>query len=122
MTGRHPTFRAAANAARAIARWRVEQRLTANQADVVIQVFAAAAISAADLSRQVGITTASMSRLLAGLEDEGWIVRAADPADARRSIVQASKRLAVAIESLLAELLAAPADEQPIWASVEDGL
>jgi DNA-binding MarR family transcriptional regulator len=122
MTGRHPTFRAAATAARAIARWRVEHRLTANQADVLIQTFAAAAISAADLSRHVGITTASMSRLLAGLEAEGWIVRTADPADARRNFVQPSKRLAVAIESLLAELLAAGDVAAAEWATLDDAL
>ena len=111
MTGHHPRFRQAARAARAVARWRVEHGLTANQADVLIHCFAAAAISAAELSRQVGITTASMSRLLANLERDGWVVRAPDPLDARRSFVQASKRLAVAMEGLLQELEAGDADD-----------
>jgi DNA-binding MarR family transcriptional regulator len=89
---------------RAIAQWRVSQGLTANQADALLQTYDAGALSAADLSRRIGITTASMSRLLAGLERDGWIVRAPDPYDARRSFVQAGKRLALAIERLAATL------------------
>lgn len=94
----------AARIARAIARWRVGHGLTANQADALVQTFDAAALSAADLSRRIGITTASMSRLLAGLERDGWIERAQDPTDARRTFVQASKRLAVAMDQLSTEL------------------
>lgn len=114
MTGRRPEFREAARVARAIATWRTRHSLTANQADALIQAFAAASISAADLSRLVGITTASMSRLLARLEQDGWIERAPDPQDARRSFVQASKRLAVAMETLL-EDLALTRDELPAY-------
>jgi DNA-binding MarR family transcriptional regulator len=88
----------AARIGRAIAQWRVSQGLTANQADALLQTYDAGALSAADLSRRIGITTASMSRLLAG--KDGWVVRAPDPYDARRSFVQAGKRLAVAIERL----------------------
>lgn len=97
----------AARIARAVARWRVGHGLTANQAEALLQAFDAGALSAAELSRRIGITTASMSRLLAGLERDGWIERAPDPDDARRSFVQAAKRLAVAIEGLVHELAAA---------------
>lgn len=100
----HPAIVEAARIGRVIARWRVLHGLTANQADALLQAFDAASLSGADLSRRVGITTASMSRLLAGLEAHGWIVRVPDPGDARRTFVQASKRLAVAIESLQREL------------------
>lgn len=106
MTGTPPRLEHAARIARVIAQWRVEHGFTANQAEALLQTYDAAALSAAELSRRVGITTASMSRLLAGLERGGWIVRAPDPDDARRSFVQPSKRLALAVETL-AGLLAA---------------
>lgn len=104
MTARSTELAAAARVGRAIARWRIQHGLTANQADALVQAWDAAALTAADLSRRVGITTASMSRMLAGLEHDGWIERLPDPHDARRSIVQASKRLARAMEGLAREL------------------
>lgn len=104
MTPPDPTLAHAANVGRAIARWRVGHGLTANQAEALLQTYDAGALSAAELSRRIGITTASMSRLLAGLERDGWIVRAPDPYDGRRNFVQAGKRLAVAIEGLLLAL------------------
>lgn len=100
-----PPLSDAARLARLIARWRVAHGLTANQAEALLQTYDAGALSAAELSRRIGITTASMSRLLAGLEGNGWIVRVPDPDDARRSFVQAGKRLAVAIEGLASELV-----------------
>lgn len=99
-----PALGDAARLVRIIARWRVDHGLTANQAEALLQTYDAGALSAAELSRRIGITTASMSRLLAGLERDGWIVRAPDPDDARRSFVQAGKRLAVEIEALGAAL------------------
>lgn len=104
MSAPAPLVVEAARVARAIARWRVGHGLTANQADALLQVFDAGALSAADLSRRVGITTASMSRLLAGLERAAWIERTPDPYDARRSFVQSGKRLAVAMEQLAGTL------------------
>jgi DNA-binding MarR family transcriptional regulator len=101
MTAPIPNLAHAARIGRAIAQWRVSQGLTANQADALLQTWDAGALSAADLSRRIGITTASMSRLLAGLERDEWIVRAPDPYDARRSYVQAGRRLSIAIERLL---------------------
>ncbi|MBC7461883.1 MAG: MarR family transcriptional regulator [Thermoleophilia bacterium] len=74
--------------------WRVERGITAHQAEVLVHVLDAGAPSAADLSRRVGISTASMSRLLEQVEAAGWIVRVPDPRDARRVLVQPSKRLA----------------------------
>ena len=74
--------------------WRVEQGITAHQAEVLVHVLDAGATSAADLSRRVGISTASMSRLLEQVEAAEWIVRVPDPRDARRVLVQPSKRLA----------------------------
>lgn len=94
----------AAGMVRAVARWRMGERLTANQAEALLQTWDAGSISAADLSRGIGITTASMSRLLAVLEVDGWVVRAPDPRDARRAFVQPSKQLALAVERLRREL------------------
>jgi len=79
---------------RSVATWRVGQGLTAHQAEVLIHVLDAGATSAADLSRRVGISTASMSRLLEQVELNDWIVRVPDPRDARRVLVQPAKKLA----------------------------
>jgi hypothetical protein len=79
---------------RDFATWRVELGITAHQGEVLVHVLDAGATSAADLSRRVGISTASMSRLLEQVEVAGWIVRVPDPRDARRVLVQPSKRLA----------------------------
>ena len=79
---------------RSVAAWRVGQGLTAHQAEVLIHVLDAGATSAADLRRRVGISTASMSRLLEQVELNDWVVRVPDPRDARRVLVQPSKKLA----------------------------
>jgi len=93
MSGHNRELRAAASLSRRIATWRIAHQLTANQADVLVQVLDAGAVSAAELSRLIGITTASMSRMLPSLEEAGWIVRELDQADGRRMVVQPSKRL-----------------------------
>ncbi|MCW2949428.1 MAG: transcriptional regulator, MarR family [Thermoleophilia bacterium] len=78
---------------RELTAWRVELGLTAHQAEVLVHVLDAGATSAAELSRNVGISTASMSRLLEQIEAAGWVIRVPDPRDARRVLVQPSKRL-----------------------------
>lgn len=75
-------------------------RLTAHQAEVLIQVHAAGAITAAQVCRIIGITTASMTRIIAHLEQGGWLLRVRDDADARRLILQPTKQMARAIEDL----------------------
>jgi DNA-binding MarR family transcriptional regulator len=79
---------------RDFASWRVGLGITAHQGEVLVHVLDAGATSAADLSRRVGISTASMSRLLEQVEAAGWILRVPDPRDARRVLVQPSKQLA----------------------------
>ena len=84
-----------------ISAWRAAAHLTAHQAEVVIHVLDSGAISAAELSRRVGISTASMSRLLEQVEKAGWVVRFPDPRDARSAVVQPSKQLAAALSELV---------------------
>jgi DNA-binding MarR family transcriptional regulator len=91
---------AAATVARVVAAWRAPLGLSANQAEVLLQVYDGGAVSAAHLTRVVGITSASMSRLLGVLEEGGWILRAPHPDDARASVVQPTKRLVLVLEQL----------------------
>ncbi|MCW2926447.1 MAG: Winged helix DNA-binding domain [Thermoleophilia bacterium] len=82
---------------RLLAGWRVRYALTAHQAEVLLLVHAAGATTAATLSREIGITTASMARLVAQLERSGWLVRVPDVGDARKVLLQPSKQLATAV-------------------------
>ncbi|MCW2974194.1 MAG: Winged helix DNA-binding domain [Thermoleophilia bacterium] len=99
-TGRFDRLGALAGLLGGLALWRVERGITAHQAEVLVHVLDAGATSAADLSRRVGISTASMSRLLEQVELADWIVRVPDPRDARRVLVQPSKRLAAESSAL----------------------
>lgn len=83
-----------------VASWRIENGLTANEGAVLLEIYWAGAIGAAALSRAVGISTASMSRMIARLEGEGWLVRSGDERDGRRLLIQPSKRLANAAAEL----------------------
>lgn len=80
-------------------------------------------MSPTELARREGVKLQSLTRLLAGLESEGWIERTTSPADARQSLLSISRRgitrlgaavrggersLAAAIESRLS------ADEQDL--------
>lgn len=98
MSGRDDFRSSISESIRAVARWRIRHQLTAHQAETCLLVSETGAISAADLSREVGITTASMSRLLAQLEQAGWITREPDARDARRQIVRPSQRLEEAMQ------------------------
>ncbi|MCW2960568.1 MAG: MarR family [Thermoleophilia bacterium] len=80
--------------------WRIEHGLTANEGAVLLEIYWAGAIGAAALSRAVGISTASMSRMIARLEGEGWLARSGDERDGRRLLIQPSKRLANAAAGL----------------------
>lgn len=97
---------------RTIARWRVEQGLTAHQAEVCLVVLDSGAISAAEISRSIGITTASMSRLLAQLEKAGWIMREPDTRDARRQVVRPAKRLASSVANGIEAVRGTPGDDR----------
>lgn len=100
-----------------LASWRRRHQLTAHQGEVLVQLHAAGAITAAEVCRVIGITTASMTRIVAHLEHDGWVLRVRDDADARRLILQPTKQLARAIDelehdletALVAEPAAAPA-------------
>lgn len=84
----------------AVAAWRTAHGLTAHQAEVLIHVHARGAITASDACRRIGITTASMTRIVAHLEAGGWLLRLRDDADARRLLLQPTKQMANAIEAL----------------------
>jgi DNA-binding MarR family transcriptional regulator len=92
-----------------VAAWRSLNGLTAHQAEVLVQVHAAGAITAAQVCRVIGITTASMTRIIGNLEQAGWLLRIRDDTDARRLILQPTKQMARAIEELEQALAAAHA-------------
>ncbi|MCW2922325.1 MAG: Winged helix DNA-binding domain [Thermoleophilia bacterium] len=94
-----------------VAAWRSSNLLTAHQGEVLIQVHAAGAITAAQVCRVIGLTTASMTRIVGKLEEAGWLMRARDDSDARRLILQPTKQLARAIEELERALV--PECERP---------
>jgi DNA-binding MarR family transcriptional regulator len=99
-----------------VAAWRSLHSLTAHQSEVLIQVHSAGAITAAEVCRIIGITTASMTRIVAHLEHDGWLLRIRDDADARRLILQPTKQLVRAVEDLQYALRAAandPVSEEP---------
>lgn len=92
-----------------VAAWRSVHGLTAHQAEVLVQVHAAGAMTAAQVCRVIGITTASMTRIVGHLEQGGWLLRLRDDADARRLILQPTKQMARAIDELEHALTAAHA-------------
>jgi DNA-binding MarR family transcriptional regulator len=83
-----------------LAAWRIDNGLTANEGAVLLEIHWAGAVGAAALSRAVGISTASMSRMIARLEVEGWLIRSGDERDGRRLLIQPSKRLVNAVAGL----------------------
>ena len=87
-----------------VAAWRTEHALTANQAEVLLHVYDAGAITSSELSRLVGITTASMTRLIGRVEEAGWLGRTPDEHDRRRVVLRPTKRLARAIDDIEARL------------------
>lgn len=100
-----------------VAAWRSVHRLTAHQAEVLVQVHAAGAITAAQICRVIGITTASMTRIIGHLEQGGWLLRVRDDADARRLILQPTKKMARAIDELqqsLVETIERVEPEEPV--------
>jgi DNA-binding MarR family transcriptional regulator len=92
-----------------VAAWRSLNGLTAHQSEVLVQVHAAGAITAAEVCRVIGITTASMTRIIGHLEHGGWLLRVRDDTDARRLILQPTKQMARAIDDLERALAAARA-------------
>ncbi len=90
-----------------VAAWRSLHGLTAHQSEVLVHLYAEGAITAADACRILGLTTASMTRIVARLEAAGWLLRIRDDADARRLILQPTKQLVRAIEELDAALAVA---------------
>lgn len=112
MTNELAHVRELSGSIRTVARWRVAQGLTAHQAEVCLVVLDSGAISAAEISRAIGITTASMSRLLAQLEQAGWVVREPDTRDARRQVVRPAKRLANSVANGIEAVRGVPGDDR----------
>jgi DNA-binding MarR family transcriptional regulator len=99
---------------RRVSAWRASANLTAHQSEVLIHVLDSGAISAAELSRRVGISTASMSRLLDQVQAAGWVVRFPDPRDARSAVVQPSKKLATELTGLVGDVPTVANDTIPM--------
>lgn len=89
-----------------VAAWRTEHSLTANQAEVLLHVYDAGAVTSSELSRLVGITTASMTRLINRVETGGWVSRTPDENDRRRIVLRATKQLSRAIDDIEQRLAA----------------
>jgi DNA-binding MarR family transcriptional regulator len=85
---------------RVLVGWRTAHRLTCHQAEILVLLYDAGAATSAELSRGIGITTASMARIVPKLEGGGWIERTADERDARRTLLLPTKQLSRAIEEL----------------------
>jgi DNA-binding MarR family transcriptional regulator len=68
--------------------------LTPQQARVLgyIEANEAGGIVARDIAARMGTRPASVSGLLAGLEDDGWIVRRPDPGDSRRKTLHVTDK------------------------------
>jgi DNA-binding MarR family transcriptional regulator len=80
---------------------------------VVGQLYRAGALTPTELARREGVRLQSLTRLLAELEAEGWLLRQADSTDGRRSLISltrlGAKRLAQAVragEASLARVIA----------------
>ncbi|GAB2604351.1 MarR family winged helix-turn-helix transcriptional regulator [Kribbella endophytica] len=60
--------------------------------DFALRAVAAGADSASELGRRMSVTKQAAARTVATLEDRGYVVRTADPADARRMRIEVSDR------------------------------
>lgn len=49
-------------------------------------------ITAGELARDAGISPAAVTNVIDSLEARGWLIRSADPADRRRTILRADER------------------------------
>lgn len=74
-------------------RWRQQLGLTANEHLVVSQLLADGPVTAAELTRRVGLTSGALTTLVDRLEKEGLIARVQDPRDRRRLLLYPSKKL-----------------------------
>jgi DNA-binding MarR family transcriptional regulator len=99
-----------ASTLRLVAAWRSRHSLTANQAEVLLHVYDSGAITSSELSRLVGITTASMTRLVERVESDGWLGRSPDERDRRRVVLRPTKQLARAVDDIEEQLVAEAAD------------
>jgi DNA-binding MarR family transcriptional regulator len=77
---------------RYVIRLRRQLDLSANQHLVLLQLNASGPMTAAELARRVGITTASMAGLMSELEQRKLILRQPDEHDQRKLVVYASKQ------------------------------
>jgi DNA-binding MarR family transcriptional regulator len=87
--------------------------ISAAKLSVIGQLFRAGPMTPTELARLEGVKLPSLTRLVAELEDEGWLARAADASDGRRSLLSLTalgkKRLisaAQAADAPLAEVIA----------------
>ena len=58
----------------------------------VLQAVGPEGTTAVELARALGVTKQAAGRTVAGLEEQGYLVRATDPADSRRKVVRLSAR------------------------------
>jgi DNA-binding MarR family transcriptional regulator len=70
--------------------WRLEQCLSLHE-DVVLTYLGSQPATSADLCRRIGITSASMTHIVAGLERRGLIRRLPHPTDGRSILLYSTK-------------------------------
>lgn len=97
--------------------WRTEQNLTVNE-DLVLQHLTSEPRASADLCRRIGIKSASMTHIIAGLEQRNLVRRVPHPTDGRQVLlyvtkaalkVRADAQMLLDLDALFAQL---PASDQ----------
>lgn len=77
--------------------------LSAAKLSAIGQLYRAGAMTPTDLAAREGVKLQSLTRLLAELEEDGWIARKAHASDGRQSLLSltrtGSKRLAAAVHA-----------------------
>lgn len=82
--------------------------LTPHQARIVgfIEASQASGVIARDIADVTGARAASVSALLAGLENDGWVERRVDPSDSRRKTLHATPKAVDLVHRFEAEVRA----------------
>lgn len=87
---------------------RAQLELSANEYLILQQLLTSGPLTSAELSRRIGVTTASMAALVSGLEERGFVHRVPDTNDGRRILTYASKgmvnRMAQVVTALGADI------------------
>lgn len=85
-------------------RWRTEMDVTGNEHQVLLQLIVHGPLKSAELSRRIGVTTASMTAIVASLERKGLVHRVADEHDRRSFLLYVTKQALASIAAATQEL------------------